>query len=441
MRDILFAMIWVVLFPTAFFSSLSAILLWIWIALATPNLRLYEFMVDVPFNKIVAFATFFTLLGRREKKDFYVDSLVVLFSFFIVFCTISDLNPLYDIIDFDYNYDKITKIYVLFIVMTGIVHSRLRLHACVVVVVIAMGMIGGFEAAAYIISGGGHQVEGGGGLGDNNGVAIAVEMAIPLSFYLYQYSADRRMRLAFLGLMIAFLITVIATGSRGGVAGLAVLAITLLLNSRQKLTLGMIYIAAGIVLYFVVADSWFSRIDTIQDSEQNMSFLGRVMAWKISFLIAMDHPFTGGGFSAVLAPDVWTHYYPLSNQIGFIDTSDVPLRSLAAHSIYFQTLGDLGFTGFFCYMAIMLISLFKCRNIIRRCRKRKDMAWAADLARMLQISIIVYAAAGALLSFAYIELYWIYIAIVSRLDRTSLLMIDPPKKIVFAGEAQPVEAG
>ena len=441
MRDILFAMIWIVLFPTAFFSSLSAILLWLWIALATPNLRLYEFMVSVPFNKIVAAATFITLMGRREKKDFYLDSLLILFILFIIFCTISDFLPLYDIIDFDYNYDKITKVFLLFVAMLGIVHNRLRLHACVVVVVISMGLVGGFEAAAYIVSGGGHKVDGVAGLGDNNGVALAMEMAVPLSFYLYEYSEDRRIRYAFLSLIIAFVITVISSGSRGGVLGLAVLAVTLLVNSRQKVTLGLLYIVVLAVLYFVVADDWFSRVDTIQDSEQNMSFLGRVMAWKISFLIAMDHPFTGGGFSAVLAPNVWTQYYPVANGIGIIDTSNVPMRSLAAHSIYFQTLGDLGFTGFFCYMTIMFVSLIKCHNVIRRCRKRKDMRWAADLARMLQISIIVYAAAGSLLSVAYVEMYWIYIALVSRLDRTSRLMIDPPKQIFYAGETQSAEAG
>jgi putative inorganic carbon (HCO3(-)) transporter len=45
------------------------------------------------------------------------------------------------------------------------------------------------------------------------------------------------------------------------------------------------------------------------------------------------------------------------------------------------------------------------------------LAWAGDLARMLQVSIVVYMVTAAALSMAYFELIYILIALVSRCRR------------------------
>ena len=440
MRDILFAMIWVVLFPTSLFSSLSAILLWIWVALATPNLVLYDLFVEVPFNKLVAGATVVALFFQRDKKDFYFDATIALGVLFVICATISNN---FGLLQFDYGdrYSNLLKIFALVVAMTGILHTRPRLYACVVAVVISVAFTGAFEAAAYIVSGGGHKVVGSGALGDNNGVAAAMVMTIPLVFYLYEYSAERRIKLAFGALLIAFVITVVATTSRGGAAGLMVLAITLFINTRQKFKLGLFYLAAAIVLYILVGDEWLSKMDTIKEADQNGSFMGRVVAWKISLLMALDNPLTGGGFNAVAVPDIWYKYYGSINTIGFIDTTGIEQLPLVAHSIFFQTLGDMGFPGFLCFLSLLATCLLKCAAIIRRCRKRTDMVWAADMARMLQISVVVYMATGALLSIAYFEIFWVLMAIISRLDRTSRQLVDPDKPMVYAGEAVRSEVG
>jgi probable O-glycosylation ligase (exosortase A-associated) len=146
--------------------------------------------------------------------------------------------------------------------------------------------------------------------------------------------------------------------------------------------------------------------------------MGRVVAWKISTLIALDHPLTGGGFDAVAQPKIWYHYLEHLPEVNFISTPDIPPFPLVAHSIYFEVLGDLGFPGLILFLSILGMSIFNCGKIRRQARGRPELEWAGDLARMLQISMVVYAVSGAALSFAYSETYWILVAIISRLSRT-----------------------
>jgi probable O-glycosylation ligase (exosortase A-associated) len=215
---------------------------------------------------------------------------------------------------------------------------------------------------------------------------------------------------------------VIGTNSRGGFIGLLILGIVFLWNTKNKFV-GIAF--AGVVVVFVLLiapESWLDRIGSIHssvaDSDANGSFMGRVVAWKISTLIAFDHPFFGGGLAAVAHPAVWYHYIDHISELSFIPTPNVPGYPLVAHSIYFEVLGDMGFTGLILFLSILGFALHNCRNIRRLSRGSPDLEWADDLARMLQISIVVYMVSGAALSYAYAESFWILVALISRLNRT-----------------------
>ena len=51
-------------------------------------------------------------------------------------------------------------------------------------------------------------------------------------------------------------------------------------------------------------------------------------------------------------------------------------------------------------------------SVVRRARDHPDLAWAADLAAMVQVSIAAYAVAGLFLNLATFDLYYHLIAIV-----------------------------
>ena len=254
-------------------------------------------------------------------------------------------------------------------------------------------------------------------MGDNNSLATALLMIIPLMFYLARYSAVRAVRIGLLVSAGLAVITVIMTFSRGGFVGLLLLGAFIVKNSRNKLGSIAAVALAGVLIYVLAPESWFERLSTIKDADNDGSFMGRVVAWKMSWLIAMDHPFFGGGPHSVQHLLVWDTYKPLLPSLDFIRTPPADVVPHAAHSIYFEILGDLGFTGLFLFVSLIGVTLWNCRWIIRHTRNNQELAWAADLARLSQISLVIYLVTGAALSMGYFELVYIFIAMLSRCRR------------------------
>src|SRR5258706_10100751 len=85
----------------------------------------------------------------------------------------------------------------------------------------------------------------------------------------------------------------------------------------------------------------------------------------------------------------------------------------AAHSIYFQILGEHGFVGLALFLLLWILLWRDASWIIRRTQGQDELRWASDLARMIQVSLIGYLVGGAFLSLAYYDVpYNLLIAIV-----------------------------
>ena len=149
-------------------------------------------------------------------------------------------------------------------------------------------------------------------------------------------------------------------------------------------------------------------MNTIGSYQEDSSAVGRLNAWQMAWNLACDR-ITGGGFT-------------IQNIVVFSRYAPNPEMSRAAHSIYFQVLGDTGFVGLFLFMSMIATALVMTIRTQRRARKRPDLAWAVGLARAIQISIVVYLVCGAALSNVYFELLYIVLAVTSRTHRTVVEM-------------------
>ncbi len=417
MRDLLFAFVWMALLPLSLMSAHVGVLLWVWVALLSPNELLYGFLAGVPFNKIVALSTFVMMLVSREKKDFYLDATLVLLLCLAVSATISWSTGLVSGPDVDDLYQKLIKEVVLAVIITGVMTTRHRLNLLVFTIVASLAFLAVKEGLISILTAGGHKILGSGSIGDNNSLATALLMVIPLAIYLARHSAVRAVRTGWLVVAGLSVVTVVMTFSRGGFVGMLLLGAFYVKNSRNKLaSLGLVALA-GVLIYALAPDSWFDRLNTIKEAGDDGSFMGRVVAWKISWLIAMDHPLFGGGPHAVQHLLVWDTYKPLLASLDFIATPPPDSTPHAAHSIYFELLGDIGFVGLGIFLACVGVAIWNCRWIIRQTRNHPSLAWAADLARLSQISLVVYLVTGAALSMGYFELLYILVAMLSRARR------------------------
>ena len=417
MRDFLFALVWTALLPLCILSAQIGVVLWVWVALLSPNELLYGVMADVPFNKIVAVITLGLVVVSREKKDPYFDATSLLLCLLSMAATISWLDPVVSAPDATNLYEKLLKEVVLAFTVMAVTTTRHRINLLVFAITLSLGFLGVKEGLISVLTVGGHKIVGTGSIGDNNSLATALLMTIPLFYYLALWSAMRVVRISLLMALGLSIITVVMTFSRGGFVGLMVLGAFFVKNSRRKVSSLFFVAVASVMIYSLAPATWFDRLSTIASSDNDASFMGRVVAWKISWLIAMDHPFFGGGMHAVQRFSVWESYKPFLYLLDFVTTPPADDFPHAAHSSYFEVLGDLGFVGLVVFLSMLGVGLWNCRQIIRLSRGNASLAWAADLGRMLQISLVIYVVTTAALSMAYFELIYILIALISRCKR------------------------
>jgi len=99
-----------------------------------------------------------------------------------------------------------------------------------------------------------------------------------------------------MGLLVT---AVVGTQSRGGLISLLGLAAYRFMKSSRKGLLGTLAVILVMALSALVSEEWLSRMGTIGEANQDASFMGRVVAWKMSLIMAVQNSFFGGGFKAL----------------------------------------------------------------------------------------------------------------------------------------------
>ncbi len=412
--------------------------LWIWTALATPGAYLYGVGVDFPFNKAAVIVTAVAVLADRTKRRFFVDGYFLLLTLFLLQGLASFAFAL---TGFDRVYtllDKMVKIWLLCIIMKIACRDRLQLHAMVIITTFSLAVHGVIEGLKYLASAGGHKVNPSSLIGDNNYLALSLLMALPLIVYLHRQSANRLARLGLLGLGVAGFVGVVATASRGGLIGLMVLAGIAFVRSRRKGLLSAAFVVVAIGLVMLAPTRWTDRMETIQTAEKDDSFMNRVVAWKMNTILALDRPFLGGGYSALEDGQVHRIYAPMFSMLDFIPTP-APIGPLAAHSIYFSVLGDLGFIGLILFLAMLAATFVNIRKVRLLTRGRPELAWAFALANAFHACMIVYVVVGAALSASYFEVLYIQMTLISMLRRS--IEESAPARAAAPVAASPIPAG
>ena len=130
--------------------------------------------------------------------------------------------------------------------------------------------------------------------------------------------------------------------SRGALLAIAAMGAFLWLKSKEKLAIGLALVLVVPVLLLAMPSQWHERMDTIKEYKADASAMGRVNAWHMATNLALDRPL-GGGFQ-IYDAGVFARYAPVPEDIH------------AAHSIYFQVLGEHGFIGLFLYLALGVLT-------------------------------------------------------------------------------------
>jgi putative inorganic carbon (hco3(-)) transporter len=208
---------------------------------------------------------------------------------------------------------------------------------------------------------------------------------------------------------------VVGTWSRGGFIGLAVLGIGMVVLTKRKIRSLAIVGSVAFVVMGVASQAYFDRLSTIEGAEGDSSFMGRVFVWRISLVIAQDHPIFGVGFHGVQDPGIF-HYYATKVEIPEEYKNNLPIAK-AAHSIYFEVLGDLGFVGLGLFLALIALSFYNVGRAARFAKGKPDLQWIYELAHMLRLTLIAYCVSGAGVSMGYFEFFYVNITVIAIVRR------------------------
>ena len=161
---------------------------------------------------------------------------------------------------------------------------------------------------------------------------------------------------------------------------------------------GVLIFFAGMALIAFMPESWTERMSSIEDYADDRSALGRISAWWNAWNLAFRYPF-GIGFDAA-RPELFARFSPYPDFVH------------AAHSIYFQILGNHGFGGLAIYMGLWIATWRSAAWLQREGIKTDEARWCADLGAMCQVSLLGFAVGGAFLSLSYFDLPYIVMALV-----------------------------
>lgn len=416
MRDIVFIGAFLAMLPLALRFAHVGTMLWTWIALISPNTYMYGFARGVPFNKAVVAVAFISLILDKKRSKFYVDTHVRLLISFLAIAMISYMFALSDKSRVDILADRVWKEVLLCLFIVAAVRGRLQIHSMLIAAAMGMAIHGAIEGAKYINTGGGHVLAGPATIGDNNSFGLAMLMVLPLLFYLYQYSASKFVRWALIPAILTNIVAVIASNSRGALIGLMAVGFAAFVKSKNKFPMIIAFLIIGGGILTLAPDRYLGRMSTIDAADKDGSFMGRVNSWKLHLLVALDRPLVGGGFSPMEDPDVWATYVKELPALDFIDTGR-PGGPLAAHSIYFQVLGDTGFLGALCFVGMIALAFRNIAIVTKLARGDPKLEWAGDLANTFRLTLVAYTVAGAALSMAYFELFYVMVTLVSVMRR------------------------
>jgi probable O-glycosylation ligase (exosortase A-associated) len=222
-----------------------------------------------------------------------------------------------------------------------LIHTEAQFRWMMMLVAGSMGLLGAKFGYWGILHGGVRFPEGHGGfIDDNNGLALAMTMTIPLCWYCAYFVQPLWQKAVFWFMALGSMATVIQTYSRGNSLALAAVCFLMAMRSKRKITVLVVMGILLIPIVLIVGDSYLNRMATLKAPTTESSAASRLVQARVALQVARDYPLFGVGFGGENYIRVAADYLGGSNQI-------------VVHNTYLQMMTDSGIFAFLCYLALL----------------------------------------------------------------------------------------
>ncbi len=428
MRDALLTLIVFAALPACFIRPWIGVLVWVWLGLMNPHKLTWGFAQHMHFAQLVGVATLAGLFLTRDRKNVPWNAEMVILVLLMVYYTVTSYFA-WSPEDAWEQWNKVAKIYLMTFVTGMLIFGRERIRALLIVAALSIGFYG-FKGGIFSLATGGlHRVWGPAEtfIADNTAIGLAMAMVLPLLVFLAREEKAiwfRRLLYITAGLTC---IAIPLTYSRGALLGLVAVLPLIFLRTSKKFLIVLVLVPLVFFGKDLVPQHLFDRTETIQSYERDHSALQRLQAWSVAWNIAKDRPFIGAGFNFEGAPDQYRWLGYADPEYSLIE--DPKFREArAAHSIWFQMLGQHGLIASCLFVAMLALTMFHLQRLKSATQNNLDAKWIHNYACALQIGMVAYLVCGTFLSLAYFDLMYLYVAGTALLQRELRIMEAPQSR-------------
>lgn len=293
------------------------------------------------------------------------------------------------------------RVAVMALVIPLVVRTMKDLHLLFLVVAGSIGLLGAKYGLGGLIGGGARYAAGFGGMmSDNNTMALAFAMAVPLCWFARMLTDRRWVRLAFAAGSMFNAAAVVFTHSRGGVLAVGAAMLLMTWRSKHRLVAAVFIFGSLGATAFLVRDSFTARMSTITSPVEEASANSRLVLARSALSLWLDYPLFGVGFTERNEQALIGRYVPAeySEEYG----------NKVLHNTYAQVLTDTGLIGFVSYVALFFGT---CLLLGASAKRRKAGGLDASVPLGLQTSLAAYLVGSTFLSRVGFDLAYVVLMI------------------------------
>jgi len=260
---------------------------------------------------------------------------------------------------------------------------------------------------------------------DNNGAALLFAMVIPLCYFAWESGRTWFRWVMLMGIPV-LLHAIMLSFSRGAMLTAGVGALWILLRSRNKKLLAILYSLAFVMILATAGKEVQERFMSISKSDADDSAQSRLTTWKIAMRMMSEQPIFGFG---------------IRNSQLFTFDYGADMQGRAIHSQYLQTGADSGVVALVLYILLLgsvITGLWQVRRMLRPFRDPESEG-VRGMTSAIECGLVSFCFGALFLSLEHFEMPYILMLIAVQLlaiMRSIYANTDPEYLTALAAQAK-----
>jgi O-antigen ligase len=264
-------------------------------------------------------------------------------------------------------------------------------------------------------------------VGDPDFFAAMQLVVAPIVLVLASETKNHRARVWLYVALFAILTSIFTSLSRGGFIGIAVLGLILLASrpermfrSRHEKAVALFIVALGIVALFsrpYFREQVLTRAESIYapQTQDDATGSGRTNIWKAAIRTTGEHPVLGVGFGSFghVSQELILNTPGVNPEVLQIREEG---NNFVAHNTYLGTAAELGLTGLFLYLGLLVSTVLTLRRTAARALSA-GATFTARIAHALVFGLAAWAIATVFLSGETARMLWIIVGLAVALPK------------------------